>query len=96
MFPEGLGRPRAAPKVGAPAQLINALVVNAKSAIDELWIFTHHTSDRDESPLWLLRRRSRSVARARRSRIYLVTVFDEAAAGALTLSPFYCLLPLSW
>lgn len=37
MFPEGLGRPRAAPKVGAPAPLINALVVNTKSAIDELW-----------------------------------------------------------
>jgi hypothetical protein len=37
MFAEGLGRPRAAPKVGAPAPLINALVVNSKRAIDELW-----------------------------------------------------------
>ena len=37
MFPEGLGRRRAAPKVGTPAPFINALVVNTKSAIDRLW-----------------------------------------------------------
>ena len=37
MFTEGLGHRRAAPKVGAPAPLINALVVNAKAAADEFW-----------------------------------------------------------
>ena len=37
MFPEGHGRPRVAPKVGAPAPFINALVVNTKGAIDALW-----------------------------------------------------------
>ena len=37
MFPEGHGRPRAAPKAGAPGPFINALVVNAKGAADELW-----------------------------------------------------------
>ena len=37
MFAEGLGRRRAVSKIGAPAPLINALVVNTKSAIDRLW-----------------------------------------------------------
>ena len=37
MFPEGHGRVRAVPKVGAPASFINALVVNTKTAIDKLW-----------------------------------------------------------
>ena len=37
MFPEGPGRVRAVPRVGAPAPLINALIVNTKGAIDELW-----------------------------------------------------------
>eukprot|EP00966_Prymnesium_polylepis_P077548 1796646-Prymnesium_polylepis.1 len=38
MFPEGHGRVRAPPTVGAPAPFINALVVNSKSAIDEFWM----------------------------------------------------------
>ena len=33
MFPEGHGRPRVAPKVGAPAPFINALVVNTKGRL---------------------------------------------------------------
>jgi hypothetical protein len=37
MFPEGLGRARAAPKVGAPAPFINALLCNSKAAVDALW-----------------------------------------------------------
>ena len=37
MFPEGLhGRARAAPKVGAPAPLTNALLCNSKAAVDAL------------------------------------------------------------
>ena len=36
-FPEGKGAPRAAPKTGAPAELTNDLVVNARDAIVELW-----------------------------------------------------------
>jgi hypothetical protein len=36
-FPEGNGAPRAAPKTGAPAELTNDLVVNARDAILELW-----------------------------------------------------------
>ena len=37
MFPEGHGAPRAARIVGAAAPFVNALVVNAKGASDELW-----------------------------------------------------------
>ena len=37
MFPEGHGRIRAARKDGAPAPFVNALVVNTKTAIDQLW-----------------------------------------------------------
>ena len=37
MVPEGLGRPRAAPKDGPAAPLINALLVNGKGAADALW-----------------------------------------------------------
>ena len=37
MFPEGHGRVRAFPRAGGVAPLINALLVNAKSAIDTLW-----------------------------------------------------------
>ena len=60
-------------------------------------LFVHAFHDRPGEPsVAAPPTESWSVARARRSRIYLVTVFDEAAAGALTLSPFYCLLPLSW
>ena len=36
MFPEGKGAPTAVAKAGAPAGLTNALVVNAKEAIDKL------------------------------------------------------------
>ena len=37
MFLEGFGRPLAAPKVGAPAPFINALLCNSKAAVDALW-----------------------------------------------------------
>ena len=37
MFPEGHGRPRARPNNHPLAPLINALLVNVKDAIDELW-----------------------------------------------------------
>ena len=37
LFPEGKGASKAVPRVGAPAALINELVVNAKDAIDDLW-----------------------------------------------------------
>ena len=37
MFPEGHGRPRALPKDHPQAPLINALLVNVKEAIEELW-----------------------------------------------------------
>ena len=37
MFPEGHGRPRARPNNHPLAPLINALLVNRKDAIDELW-----------------------------------------------------------
>jgi hypothetical protein len=37
MFPEGLGRPKAAPRVGKHAPFINALLVNSKSAVDKFW-----------------------------------------------------------
>lgn len=37
-FPEGLGRRRAVPKVASAAELIIKLLVNAKEAIDELWL----------------------------------------------------------
>jgi hypothetical protein len=37
MLPEGLGRPKAAPRVGKHAPFINALLVNSKSAVDKFW-----------------------------------------------------------
>ena len=37
MFQEGKDAPKAVPKVGVPAALINELIVNAKDAIDGLW-----------------------------------------------------------
>jgi hypothetical protein len=37
MFPEGQQRVQAVRKDGAAAPLVNALIVNAKDAIDELW-----------------------------------------------------------
>ena len=37
IFPEGHGRPRALPKGHSKAPLINALLMNVKEAIDELW-----------------------------------------------------------
>ena len=37
MSPEGNGKPQAVAKAGAPAQLTNALVENAKEAIESLW-----------------------------------------------------------
>ena len=37
MFPEGQQRMHAVRKDGAAAPLVNALIVNAKDAIDELW-----------------------------------------------------------
>eukprot|EP00966_Prymnesium_polylepis_P009428 217401-Prymnesium_polylepis.1 len=37
MFPEGQERVQAARKVGGAAPLVNALIVNTKDAIDELW-----------------------------------------------------------
>ena len=63
MFPEGLGRRRAAAKLGAPAPFINALVVNTKGAIDALWKQSATQTDvRGRSPvvIVLARRRTRS------------------------------------
>ena len=37
MFPEGVGGPKAMPKVGAAAQLTNELLFNASTAVTELW-----------------------------------------------------------
>ena len=37
MFPEGKGRPVAAPKVSSAAPLINQLLYNTEAAIDKLW-----------------------------------------------------------
>ena len=37
MLPEGCGRPKAAPKDHLRAPFINALLVNVKQAIGELW-----------------------------------------------------------
>lgn len=48
MFPEGLGRPKAVGRDGAAAPQLNALLVNTKEAIDELWAARGYDSMRPE------------------------------------------------
>ena len=39
MFPEGVGGPKAMPKVGGAAQLTNELLFNASTAVTELCLW---------------------------------------------------------
>ena len=48
MFPEGLGHARAVRKDGAAAPRLNALLVNGKGAIDDLWTARGYVSLRPE------------------------------------------------